>query len=172
MLLLRAAVKSYADDAALDMSPMTLQSMYDNGLPTRTATTITATRNRLSMMVLIKKGRMPSKNRMTVMAQYRTETQTWNQLSGLMKSSAGVVTHDTEGADEHIWRDGVGRNHFGNEICSHSDDCNHGNRLHEAGYLECGPEGAMIRASHIEVKPWTGRSYGVREDTSGKVRFD
>ena len=75
-LLPNAAVNAYAEDDDPVTSPITLQLRYDNGLPIRTATTITAIRNIPSRIVLIRNGRMLSRKRINVMAQYKTAMQT------------------------------------------------------------------------------------------------
>jgi len=92
-LLPNAAVNAYAEDDDPVTSPITLQLRYDNGLPIVTATTITAIRNSPSRIVLIRNGRMLSRKRIKVMAQYKTAMQT--TLSVPISTFGGAVFADT-----------------------------------------------------------------------------
>jgi len=65
----RAVVRSNADDMLLSTELMIWQFRNDSGFPTTTATTISAIKNRPSMMVFRKNGIALSKNRMNVIAQ-------------------------------------------------------------------------------------------------------
>ena len=61
-------VKSYAEPMSF-ADPMAWQFRYESGSPTVTATTIRATSSKLSIMVVIRNGRMLSRKRMNVMTQ-------------------------------------------------------------------------------------------------------
>lgn len=67
--------KAYADELEPVNFPITLQSRYESGFPTVTATTITAIRTSKSTPAKIRNGRILSTKRITVKKQYRTAMQ-------------------------------------------------------------------------------------------------
>ena len=67
--MLRAAANEYALETLLLRSSIALQDIYERGLPTTVAVTISAIMNNASIAALIRYGRRLSRKRMTVMAQ-------------------------------------------------------------------------------------------------------
>ena len=93
MLLAKADANAYAEATDPSICPIAMQSRYDRGLPTVTATTTRAIRSVLSKVVVIRNGRLSSMNKTNVMAQYRTEMHV--TLNVPIRTFGGVVFVDT-----------------------------------------------------------------------------